>query len=152
MKYLDDEAGEGFEFILTDSNGTEIATAESNADGKFAFAELVYGKEGVYKYYITEKIGDDEGIAYDESKYEVIVLVNQNGNELTATAVVSKDGEKHEGTIEFNNETLIEIIEDPTPLDDAPKTADNGINTLLIFLCLLTASGVVVKSGRRRVL
>ena len=82
----------------------------------------------------------------------MFILVNQNCEELKATCVISKDGERYEGTIEFNNETLIEIIEDPTPLDDAPKTADSDINTLLIFLCLLTASGVVVKSGRRRVL
>ena len=149
-KYLNGEAAGGFRFVQTDANGTVMDIAESAADGTFAFAPITFDAEGTYTYTVKELLGDDEEIVYDESVYTIIVTVERDGEELNASYIVSKNGELYEGMIEFYNESLVELFEDPTPLGDAPKTGDNAVANVLIFIGFLTAGGAALKSKKRR--
>ncbi len=149
-KYLNGEAAGGFRFVQTDANGTVTDIAESAEDGTFAFAPITFDAEGTYTYTVKELLGDDEEIVYDESVYTIIVTVERDGEELNASYIVSKNGELYEGMIEFYNESLVELFEDPTPLGDAPKTGDNAVANVLIFIGFLTAGGAALKSKKRR--
>ena len=154
IKYLDADVAEGFTFVLTDVNGNKIATVVSGADGKFTFAELVYTEEGTYVYYISEIIGEDDEIIYDETIYTVTVVVTSDGEKLNASVTLAKDGVSYEGDIEFFNETETVIPDDPTPLDPPkesnPETGDNTSVIALVIAGAIVTLGVVIKSKSRR--
>ena len=148
IKYLDFEAAEGFEFVLIGPDGKVIETVKSGADGKFAFSKLSYSTEGIYKYLVKEVIGDDEDIIYDESVYTVTVTVTKDGEALKVSYEVLKDEAKYEGVIEFNNETTVEIPDNPPPYDDNPDTGDNA--GVYMFILALTFVAINVTFGFRR--
>ena len=154
IKYLDADVAEGFTFVLTDVNGNKIATVVSGADGKFTFAELVYTEEGTYVYYISEIIGEDDEIIYDETIYTVTVVVTSDGEKLNASVTLAKDGVSYEGDIEFYNETETILDDDPTPLDPPkypnPETGDNTSVIALVIAGAIVTLGVVIKSKSRR--
>ena len=154
IKYLDADVAEGFTFVLTDVNGNKIATVVSGADGKFTFAELVYTEEGTYVYYISEIIGEDDEIIYDENIYTVTVVVTSDGEKLNASVTLAKDGVSYEGDIEFYNETETILNDDPTPLDPPkepnPETGDNTSVIALVIAGAIVTLGVVIKSKSRR--
>ena len=154
IKYLDADVAEGFTFVLTDVNGNKIATVVSGADGKFTFAELVYTEEGTYVYYISEIIGEDDEIIYDETIYTVTVVVTSDGEKLNASVTLAKDGVSYEGDIEFYNETETILNDDPTPLDPPkesnPETGDNTSVIALVIAGAIVTLGVVIKSKSRR--
>ena len=91
---------EMFSFILKDKGGNVLQTVKNNAEGLFEFASIEFDKAGTYTFTVTELIGDEEGMSYDETLYTVTVVVEDDGaGQLVATATVSGDG-----AIVFNNE------------------------------------------------
>lgn len=74
-----------------------IDTAANNADGKFAFGQLTFDKEGTFYYVVAEVAGDDAGtadgeVAYDATEYRIKVVVSDNGNgELELDITYDKD-------------------------------------------------------------
>ena len=103
--------------MLKNEAGEVIETVKSGADGKFVFTTLTYGASGEYKYTISEVIGDDETIVYDETVYNVVVTVVREGDAFVADVAI--DAEE----IVFNNETVVvEIPEEDVPLiPDVPE-------------------------------
>ena len=71
------EAGK-YSFVLKDASGAEIQTVTNNASGAIAFDKLTFDAAGTYNYTVTEKIGDDQSIIYDESIYNVAIVVGVN--------------------------------------------------------------------------
>lgn len=61
-----------FSFKLESTDG--IHTATNDADGRIKF-DLTYDKEGIYIYKLSEVVGTDTGIVYDETVYYVKVEV-----------------------------------------------------------------------------
>ena len=78
------------------------------------------------------------------------VTVTKDGEELKASCVLAKDEVSHEGAIEFYNETIVEIPDNPPPLDDIPQTGDNNVENVFLIAVMVVALGVIVKSKRRR--
>ena len=79
------EAGK-YEFEL--KKGEEVvATATNAADGTVTFKEIEFNEAGDYTYTISEKVGSEAGVTYDESTHKVTVKVTDNGaGQLVATA------------------------------------------------------------------
>ena len=81
-KFLDDKApkAEAFEFVLEDEAGNEIQTVKNDAEGAVVFDTLRFNQSGEYSFTISEKEGSDKKIIYDETVYEVTVVVTDNGD------------------------------------------------------------------------
>lgn len=103
-----------FTFLLYDADedfnplGDPISTAQNNADGAFAFDELTYTWDTVYRYVVVEDRPDDQGqITYDTRRYGITVTVTDDGaGQLAAVGVLSRvDGEPAEAgdTVMFSN-------------------------------------------------
>ena len=89
-----------FAFELKDKDSNVLQTVRNGLDGKIEFAAIEFDKIGVYTYTVTEVIGNDEDMTYDETVYTVTVTITDNGEgKLEASVTVSGDG-----VIEFNNE------------------------------------------------
>lgn len=92
---------EQFEFSLVNKANNEIIeTVKNDADGKINFTEIEYTFEdiGTYNYVISEVIPSDvdklSGYTYDETTYEIEVVVADNGDgTLSVVAnVITDDG------------------------------------------------------------
>ena len=118
VKYLDDRQAAGFTFYLKDSEGNIISEAISKEDGSFSFEPVEFTEEGTYKFTVSEVIGDEATYTYDETVYEITVVVT--GDEEKLYAEVSGAAE-----IEFRNETV------PVPGDSS---------AMIIFVILAIAS------------
>lgn len=71
--------GLNFQFKLTDSAGTEVGTATSDAaTGQFTISPNVqYTQAGTYTYTLSEVKGDRAGITYDTKKYTIEVTIKE---------------------------------------------------------------------------
>jgi pilin isopeptide linkage protein len=67
-----------FSFLLTNANG-EVTTVTNDAEGNIAFT-LRFTEAGVYTYTMSEAAGDAAYIDYDETTYEIVVTVVDNGS------------------------------------------------------------------------
>ena len=92
-----------FEFVLTDAEGTELATAKADPDThQYTFNKenfFHFEKKGTYTYYLYEKqpTEDDASetgiVAYDQTRYKIEFTVTENPDthELTCSGpVISK--------------------------------------------------------------
>ena len=69
-----------FKFTLTDNATNQLIETKSSVNGEVVFTPINYNQEGSYTYIIAEVKGNQNGITYDEKKYEVTVNVTlQNG-------------------------------------------------------------------------
>ncbi|MGF3067144.1 Spy0128 family protein [Facklamia sp. P12950] len=75
---LDLIAGQ-FNFEVLNSDGEIISTASNDIDGKVAFTDISYENVGEYNYTIRETQDDQAGITYDDSTYDVTIIVTDNG-------------------------------------------------------------------------
>ena len=146
-----------FKFVLSevdaDTDGNEVVnvldTVKNDRDGKFAFdvTKLVngYTEAGTYFYRVTEEIGDEKGMKYDETVYEVAVTIADDGkgNLIIGNIEYTADGELAAG-VEFNNN-----YSEP----EAVKTGDDTTSILLIGytgIMALLIGIMAAFSGRRR--
>ncbi len=123
-----------FVFALLDDGKTEIATAKNNQDGKFTFS-LNFSKAGTYRYTLVERDNKVAGITYDESIYDVeIVITDKDGVLVSSDLTLSSDGNKKEQIVFKNTFT------DPVPVPtDRPQTGDDS--NAILWLTLLVVSG-----------
>jgi len=82
-----------FEFSLNEAgNPDPIQTVKNEADGTVPFAALTFDKVGTYEYTVTEFIPAENdklaGVTYDETVYDVIITVKDNGGKLEAAVDV----------------------------------------------------------------
>lgn len=82
---------EEFTFVLTDE-GSEQVTATNDANGMVVFPAIQYGEAGKYRYTIAEVKGDESDVTYDESKYAVTVIVEDNGKGSLVATVAYEGG------------------------------------------------------------
>ncbi|WP_207653242.1 Spy0128 family protein, partial [Peptostreptococcus faecalis] len=107
------ENGE-FEFVLKDKNGNEIQRVKNDATGKFSFGNISISEAGVSNYTISEVMGNQAGITYDKSIYNVEVTTTlDNATNKLVTDVKYFDAAGNDITkIQFNNKYI------------APKTTE----------------------------
>ncbi len=67
---------EVFEFELVNEEG-EVVDTVKNIDGKLIF-NLVFDEIGIYKFTLREIVGDIDHIVYDDSEFEISVIVTDN--------------------------------------------------------------------------
>ena len=122
-KILDgrDLNGNEFEFEVRDESGKVVSTGKNDKDGNIIFKDLVFEKEGTYKYTITEKSNGLGGITYDKKTYVVEIIVTDDGSgKLTAKiSKITLDG-KEVSSISFINKYQ-------------PKPTDVSISSLKIL-------------------
>lgn len=80
---------------LDDGTKTEDTTdyrseVSNDVDGAAEFPTISYQKEGTYLYTIKEVTKTDAKYQYDKSEYEVKVVVEADGSEMTRTVTVTK--------------------------------------------------------------
>ena len=121
-----------FSFELLDENKKVVLTADNKADGGVEFTAISFDEVGEYKYTLREVKGDEPGIIYDESVFEITVRVTDDGEgNLHATVVYPG-----KGVPEFRNVFSQELLDSLIP--DTPKTGEDNPLSLLGIL-LLTA-------------
>lgn len=91
-----------FEFELYEGGaaaGTPLDTVSNAADGAVAFDVLAFSDAGEYTYTIVEKNTGKEGYTYDETSYQVVVRVEDDGKgNLVAEVVYPAGGVKFANT------------------------------------------------------
>ncbi len=135
--------GEGGSYVKT---AALVRSAENNADGSFIFEPITFDAAGVYKFVIIEDSSDkEERITYDESVYELTVVVEDNGaGALVASYTIAKQGETDTADLVFNN--VYTPRPDDITLDIKIKKTVNNIGELTIgpngFEFELAGSGI----------
>ncbi|MBR6802092.1 MAG: hypothetical protein IKM61_10165 [Eubacteriaceae bacterium] len=97
------ETNEDFE-VLKDAVPVQT-TQNTDTEGTFAFDKLVFDKAGTYYYVISENAttAPVAGVKYDESTYEVTIVVTDNGEgNLVNSVTIEKDGETAD-IVKFTN-------------------------------------------------
>ncbi|MBQ6949884.1 MAG: Cna B-type domain-containing protein, partial [Clostridia bacterium] len=91
-----------FSFTLTGEDVNETVT--NDKDGKFAFTEITYDETmlGDHTYTVTEVNDGKAGYTYDDTEYEIVVTVADNGDG-TLSVTYTVNGEEN-GAITFENE------------------------------------------------
>ena len=85
-----------FTFKLNEENGDYQDTATVDGSGQYRFKTITYDAPGQHVYKVTEAVGDNAGITYDSTTYEVTVNVTDNRKgELKATISATKDGKAY---------------------------------------------------------
>ena len=126
-----DLASQEFSFSLVDSDGNTIGTAANSKDGTVVFPAITYTEPGEYSYVLSEDLGTEQGVTYDESKYTVSVVVKDNGKG-TLEAELSYAREDDGSGVEvpqFNNTYTPPTPGFPPPSTTPPSdepTGDNG--------------------------
>ncbi len=114
--------GEDFSFALKDATGATLQTVKNRADGTYAFAPLGFNKTGTYVYTISEVSDGRSGVKFDNTVYDVTVLVTIGQNGKLAADVTFKDGNMDVASPDFNNDF------DPTAVNvviNVEKTVEN---------------------------
>ena len=96
-----------FSFELKDKED-KVLQVKENVKGTVTFDELSFDKEGTYTYTISEQVGKDASIRYDDSVYTVTVKVSKN-EDYAAEVSYRKDGKTYEMP-EFYNTTRQERV------------------------------------------
>ena len=119
-KMLDNKKAEkdAFTFDITqvDENGTAVANGyteevKNGANGAIESKDIPFTAPGTYYYKVTEKAGNKENIAYDNSYYTAVVTVEKKGLNLSASVqyyknVNGKDvADKTAANMTFQNKT-----------------------------------------------
>ncbi len=85
--------------------------AKNNADGSFAFGEIVFDKAGTYIYTVTEQATADDRYTFDRSVYTVTVTVTDNSAGLLSAEVSLKKDNMDSSEIVFRNSFVPAPIE-----------------------------------------
>ncbi len=85
-----------FDIIQVDENGTAVANGyteevKNGANGAIESKDIPFTAPGTYYYKVTEKAGNKENIAYDNSYYTAVVTVEKKGLNLSASVQYYKN-------------------------------------------------------------
>ena len=91
-----------YRFELKDEKDKVLQTVTNKADGTISFAGIEYDESqvGTHKYKISEVAGNEPGITYDKTVYEVEVSVTKDAQANRLNATVSKTPEE----LKFTNQ------------------------------------------------
>ncbi len=142
------EAGE-FEFELINAlNGQKIGESVKNdADGNFAFPAVTLPETGIYRYKITEVVGDEKGVSYDTSSYHVRLEVVQDD----AGKLQINDQRLYKGTVTKQevDGALTEVVSYENITADGKIIFNNGYKadpTQVIITATKTLTGRELKA------
>ena len=96
-------ARDQFTFVVKDEDGNVVFTSKNNADGAVFFGTLRFTEAdiGTKKFTVSEVLGDDPGIIYDRTVYDLELTVTDDGKgHLTVTD--NLDGQR----IQFTNTAI----------------------------------------------
>ena len=98
--------------------------------GQGAFGEIIFDRPGTYVYSVKEQAKDTEGYTFDLSLYEITYEVTADGESLSVTESITKDGKPVEGVVFENTyETEEESSEETTPETTEPPTTEPPTTT-----------------------
>ena len=100
-----------YSFELKDEKDKVLQTVTNKADGTISFAGIEYDESqvGTHKYKISEVAGNEPGITYDKTVYEVEVSVTKDTQANRLNATVSKTSEE----LKFTNMFVQKMIDIP---------------------------------------
>ena len=100
-----------YSFELKDEKDKVLQTVTNKADGTISFAGIEYDESqvGTHKYKISEVAGNEPGITYDKTVYEVEVSVTKDTQANRLNATVSKTSEE----LKFTNTFVQKMIDIP---------------------------------------
>ena len=100
-----------YRFELKDEKDKVLQTVTNKADGTISFAGIEYDESqvGTHKYKISEVAGNEPGITYDKTVYEVEVSVTKDTQTNRLNATVSKTSEE----LKFTNTFVQKMIDIP---------------------------------------
>ena len=144
-----------FTFQMLDREGKVFREARNDAEGAVAFPAIEFTEAGTYTYAVVEKNDGQEGVTYDDAKYEVVVTVTDDGEGNLTAAVESSAGE--EGLV-FENAYAAPADPEPAPLPPADdgdgatlvKTGDAAPTAPLVGGALAAAAALAL-AGRKLV-
>lgn len=144
-----------FTFQMLDREGKVFREAKNDAEGVVAFPAIEFTEAGTYTYAVAEKNDGQEGVTYDDARYEVVVTVADDGEGNLTAAVESDAGE--EGLV-FENAYAAPADPEPAPLPPADdddgatlvKTGDAAPTAPLVGGAL-AAAAVLALAGRKLV-
>lgn len=114
-----------FTFQMLDREGRVFREAKNDAEGVVAFPAIEFTEAGTYTYAVVEVDDGQEGVTYDDAKYEVVVTVADDSEGNLTAAVESNAGE--EGLV-FENAYAAPADPEPVPL----PPADDGDGATLV--------------------
>lgn len=114
-----------FTFQMLDCEGRVFREAKNDAEGVVAFPAIEFTEAGTYTYAVVEVDDGQEGVTYDDAKYEVVVTVADDSEGNLTAAVESNAGE--EGLV-FENAYAAPADPEPVPL----PPADDGDGATLV--------------------
>lgn len=128
-----------FVFVLTDADGNAIE-AVNGADGTIRFLGLEYTEEGIYTYTLSEVLGEDATVIYDETVHTIVVTVVDNGNGQLEIASITVNGEAVDVTDVLVQTGILFV----NVYDKLPETGDKGIRILMSAMTISLLSLVVL--------
>ena len=99
-----------FGFYVADAEGKLITAAPNEADGSISFTDISFDKAGTYSLQVGESIGQEAGMTYDKTVYQVTVEVTDDNGTLKA------DVQLPEGGLLFTN-----TYTEPSAPEETPK-------------------------------
>lgn len=144
-----------FTFQMLDREGRVFREAKNDAEGVVAFPAIEFTEAGTYTYAVVEVDDGQEGVTYDDAKYEVVVTVADDSEGNLTAAVESNAGE--EGLV-FENAYAAPADPEPVPLPPADdgdgatlvKTGDAAPTAPLVGGALAAAAALAL-AGRKLV-
>ncbi len=141
-----------FKFVLKDFENNIIQVKSNNGD-KVTFDSIEFDKTGDYVYYLSEQLGNDSSINYDNSIYKISVTISENSNGILEASIrYEKNGQVYMEDVPVfsnttkslnqisvnNNDKQINNKEksNKSVLDNVPKTEDTTDLTLWCFVAI----------------
>ena len=152
---------EQFEFNITQAEDdyrkvSFDSTTKNTIDGNFNF-QIVFTREGVFNFTVSEKAGDDSTVIYDDTKYPVQVKVVLDGIQLKIESVNGNPITDNTYTLESGNKAASFVNElKPGSLTVSKKVEGSGADQAKEFTFTITLddtsinetySGVEFKAG-----
>ena len=103
----------GADFVVADDAKPNDIKANADAEGSFAFDELVFGQTGTYYYVVKEDASEPlGGVSYDDTRYQITVNVQDQAGELSADVTINSTKTNEEVTeIKFINSYRAKAVE-----------------------------------------
>ena len=148
-----------FSFELKDADGKVLQTKQNDENGAIAFDTLSYYVKGTYTYTISEVVGDDSTITYDETVYNVAVKVSDPGTGALQAETTITNAE----TGEVSQANFINTYTAPPagggdegnggdegPIEHLAKTSDTWLPYVLAIIAVAAAAATSVALYKTR--
>ena len=147
-----------FSFQVTDETGEALyANGSNDAAGTVNFDPITFNQAGTYHLWISEVLPEDddaetegiqsENVTYDETRYELVVTVEDNGKgSLVVTDVTAADGSEPVPVFEnVYTEPVEPVLPGGDSLEQTGDTMPLAMGTVAVAGVALVAGGLVVR-------